>query len=106
MTKISIEDTLPILLGCEDHLFTIYDYARKAYTAPFLASTLEQAKRFCVDQIKTSPTSYFALYPNSFSLCHIGVFDHSAGKVKDSGRVDIGTFAQIQRDVEDSAKNA
>lgn len=98
---------LPILSGPGfDYIFSIYDCARKAYTAPFLATTLEQAKRFCVDQINVSPTSYFALYPNSFLLHCIGSFNHDDSRIESYSPYRIGTFAEIQNDVKESSKDA
>ncbi|QXP45066.1 nonstructural protein [Microvirus mar38] len=82
-----------------DYIFSIYDCARKAYTAPFLASTLEQAKRFCVEQINVSSTSFFALYPNSFVLYCLGSFDHSNGSIENVEPLKIGTFNEIQVDI-------
>lgn len=78
-----------------DYLYSVYDVARKAYTAPFLSISHLLAKRFCVDQIKVCPTSYFALYPTSFKLYCIGEFDHNTGFVSSFDPVLLGDFSEI-----------
>lgn len=63
-------------------MFSIFDSARKSYLAPMLFSTVEEAKRYFADTVKKNPESLFALYPDYYSLCEIGVFDPAKGTGK------------------------
>lgn len=88
----------------KDIVFSVFDDSRKAFTAPFLAVSVLQAKRFCLDQIHTSSTSFFALYPNTFTLYQVSTFDHSTGSFSQSpfGLKRIGTFADFLSEVNTS----
>lgn len=99
-----VEDKFPLtgiyLKDSEDLVFTVYDGARDKYLAPFLAQTIVQAKRFIYEQINVSSTSYFALYPRSYKLFRVGVFDHNTGLIKTTERFFYGTFDKILAEIE------
>lgn len=100
----NVVDKFPLtgiyLKDCEDLAFTIYDASKNKYLAPFLAQTIIQAKRFIYEQINVSSTSYFALYPRTYKLFRVGVFNHNTGSFKPTEKVFYGTFDKILAEIE------
>jgi len=64
----------------EKHLFTVYDSAAGAYLDPFVAPSIEFAIRE-FRQVVNKEGHQFNLYPEDYTLFHIGSFDPQSGNL-------------------------
>lgn len=65
----------------EKHLFTVFDSAAGAYLDPFVAPSVEVALRE-FRRIVNKPDHQFNLYPEDYTLFHIGMFSVETGKLE------------------------
>ena len=62
-------------------VFSIKDLAKNKFLAPFLATTVDEAKRLVFTWLKQSPDSIFAMASHQFELVRIGEFNSDKGHI-------------------------
>ena len=62
-------------------LFSIWDSAAQRYLEPFFAPTIEYAIRQ-FRQAVNKPDHQFNLYPEDYTLFHVGSFDQEEGQLQ------------------------
>ncbi len=90
----------------EKHLFTVYDSAAGLYLDPFVAPSIEFAIRE-FRNIVNKEGHQFNLYPEDYTLFHIGKFHPEGGKITPLYLTSLGvaiTF-KMQVDIPFEEKN-
>lgn len=80
-------------------IFTVYDSAARKYLEPFFAPTIEVACR-SFRQLVNREGHQFAMFPEDYTLFHIGEYDADAGVIVPGDPHSLGvalTFVDVPK---------
>lgn len=72
-----------------NHIFTVFDTAAGMFLEPFVAPSIEFAIRGFRQAVNT-PEHQFNVFPEDYTLYHIGEFDPTSGRVLPSDPKSLG----------------
>lgn len=79
--------------------FSLYDKAAQTYLTPFLAPTVDVAKRSIKTSCERNSDSEINKYSSNFVLMSVGTFNETSGEVKGVKPSGYGTVKEILTEI-------